>query len=257
MRSKKGRDGLLRNESMQPMKLKTIHTRLFEEGENIERFILEHIPKLGDGSILVVTSKIVALAERRTATPEEKEKIILRESEWAVPTKYVWLTIKDGMFMAAAGIDESNAQGKIILLPKDSFKAAARLHQALLKRYKIKKLGVLITDSRVLPLRAGVVGVALGYAGFAGIKDYRGSADLFGRTLKMTRVDIADSLATAAVLLMGEGKERKPLAIIEGAPIEFRGRVNRQELVIPVADDLYVPLFGKLNLKKPEKKRRD
>ena len=108
------------------MKTKSIHTRLFKEGENLELFILEHIPKLKDGSILVVTSKIVALAERRTATPQEKEKIILEESEWAVPTKYVWLTIKDGMFMAAAGIDESNAQGKIILLPKDSFKAASR-----------------------------------------------------------------------------------------------------------------------------------
>ena len=86
MRSKKGRDGLLRNESMQPMKLKTIHTRLFEEGENIERFILEHIPKLGDGSILVVTSKIVALAERRTATPEEKEKIILTNKNEDIET---------------------------------------------------------------------------------------------------------------------------------------------------------------------------
>jgi F420-0:gamma-glutamyl ligase len=232
------------------MKTLAKHTRLFQEGENLECFIFEHIPRLKDGSMLVVTSKIVALAEKRTATPEEKVKIIKRESEWAVPTKYVWLTIKDGMFMAAAGIDESNAQGKIILLPKDSFKAAARLRIALRKRYKIKRLGILITDSRVLPLRAGVVGVALGYAGFGGIKDYRGSADLFGRKLKMTRVDIADSLATAAVLLMGEGNERKPLAIIEDAPVEFRDRVNRNELIIPVADDLYVPLFGKLNLKK-------
>ena len=232
------------------MKTLAKHTRLFEEGENLESFIFEHIPRLKDGSILVVTSKIVALAERRTATPEEKVKIIKNESEWAVPTKYVWLTIKDGMFMAAAGIDESNAKGKIILLPKDSFKAAARLRMALLKRYKIKRLGILITDSRVLPLRAGVVGVALGYAGFGGIKDYRGSADLFGRKLKMTRVDIADSLATSAVLLMGEGKERNPLAIIEDAPVEFRDRINRKELIIPVADDLYVPLFGKLNLKK-------
>src|SRR3989344_2187494 len=239
------------------MKTRSIRTRLFTEGENLERFVLEHVRKLKDGNILVVTSKIVALAERRTASPYEKEKIVLRESEWAVPTKYVWLTIKDGMFMAAAGIDESNAHGKIILLPKDSFKAAARLRRVLLKRYKIRKFGVLITDSRVLPLRAGVVGVALGYAGFGGVKDYRGSTDLFGRTLKMTRVDIADSLATAAVLLMGEGNERKPLAIIEDAPVEFRERVNRQELVIPVADDLYVLLFGKLSLKKPKQKRRD
>ena len=236
------------------MNIQAIHTRLFQEKESLERFIFEHVSRLNDSDIFVVTSKIAALAEGRTAAPSEKIKIIKEESQWAIPTKYVWLTIKDGMFMAAAGIDESNAKGKLVLLPKDSFKAAARLRKALLKRYKIKSLGVLITDSRVLPLRAGVVGVALGYAGFSGIKDYRGAADLFGRKLKMTRVDIADSLATSAVLLMGEGNERKPLAIIKDAPVEFRERVNRRELIIPVADDLYVPLFGKLNLEKKKKK---
>ena len=152
--------------------------------------------------------------------------------------------------MAAAGIDESNAQGKLVLLPKDSFVAAAKLHKVLLKKYKIKNLGILITDSRVLPLRAGVVGVALGYAGFKGIKDYRGQADIFGRVLKMTKVDIADSLATAAVLLMGEGNEQKPLAIIEDMPVEFLNKVNRKELIISLEDDLYAPLFGKIKLKK-------
>src|SRR5579859_132214 len=204
------------------MNIQAIHTRLFQEKESLERFIFEHVSRLNDGDIFVVTSKIVALAEGRTAVSAEKIKIIKKESQRAIPTKYVWLTIKDGMFMAAAGIDESNAKGKLVLLPKDSFKAAARIRKALLKQYKLTSLGVLITDSRVLPLRAGVVGVALGYAGFGGIKDYRGAPDLFGRKLKMTRVDIADSVATAAVLLMGEGNERKPLAIIEGAPVEFR-----------------------------------
>jgi F420-0:gamma-glutamyl ligase len=232
------------------MNTHAIHTRLFEEGENLERFIFEHIPKLKDGSILAVTSKIVALAERRTADFADKEKIIKRESEWAIPTKYAWLTITDGMLMPSAGIDESNAHGKLILLPKDSFKTAARLRTALCKHYKIKNLGVLITDSRTLPLRAGTVGVALGYAGFCGIKEYRGTPDLFGKKLKVSRVDVADSLATAAVLLMGEGREQQPLAIIEGAPVIFRERVNRKELVILATDDLYAPLFGKLKLKK-------
>ena len=236
------------------MKIEAIHTRLFQEEESLELFISEHIPRLREGAVLVVTSKIVALAEGRTASPAEKIKIIKKESQWAIPTKYVWLTIKDGMFMAAAGIDESNARGKLILLPKDSFKTAARLRKSLLIYYKIKRLGILITDSRVLPLRAGAVGLALGYAGFGGMKDYRGTSDLFGRKLKTTRVDIADSLATSAVLLMGEGNEQKPLAIIEGAPIGFRNRINRKELIIPVADDLYFPLFGKLSLKEKRKK---
>ena len=236
------------------MKIQAIRTRLFQEGEKIEDFILESIPHIKSGTILAVTSKIVALAERRTAEPREKEKIILKESEWAMQTKHAWLTIKDGMFITAAGIDESNARSKLILLPKDSFRAAARLRKVLLRHYKIKRLGALITDSRVLPLRAGVVGVALGYAGFGGVKDYRGTFDLFGRKLKMTKVNIADSLATSAVLLMGEGRERRPLAIIEKAPVGFRDRINRRELIIPVADDLYAPLAGKLNLRKPKRK---
>jgi coenzyme F420-0:L-glutamate ligase len=239
------------------MKTKSIRTRLFEEGDNLEQFILEHIPKLKEGSILVVTSKIAALAECRTASPSDKEKLILKESEWVMQTKYAWLTIKDGMFMVAAGIDESNAQDKIILLPKNSFKVAAQLRRSLLKHYKLRCLGVLITDSRVLPLRAGVVGIALGYAGFTGIKDYRTSADLFGEALKMTRVDIADSLASAAVLLMGEGNEGKPIAIVEDAPVEFRERINTRELAVSVTDDLYVPFFKKINLKEPKQKHLD
>jgi len=232
------------------MKVKALRTRIFKEGEILEKFILEYLPKLADGSILVVTSKIVALSENRTDLAKNKDKVIKRESQWVIPTKYIPLTIKDGMLMAAAGIDESNAQGKLVLLPKDSFAAAAKLHKVLLKKYKIKNLGILITDSRVLPLRAGVVGVALGYTGFKGVKDYRGQADIFGRVLKMTKVDMADSLATAAVLLMGEGNEQKPLAVIEDVPVEFSNKVNRKELVIPLEDDLYAPLFGRIKLKK-------
>src|SRR6185369_15133943 len=97
-------------------------------------FIVEHIPQIEEDAILVVTSKIVALAEGRTAVIENEQtkiKLIKAESDFAMPTKYVWLTIKDGMVMAAAGIDESNADGKLILLPKDSFKTAARLRKLL------------------------------------------------------------------------------------------------------------------------------
>lgn len=231
------------------MKTEAIHTRLFKEKENLLQFVLEHIPVAREGSVIVVTSNIVALAEGRTASFLEKEKVILEESDWAIPTKYVWLTIKDGMFMAGAGTDESNAAGKLILLPKDSFKAADELRTALLSFYKIKKLGVMITDSRVLPLQRGVVGVAVGYAGFTGIKEYRGAPDLFGRPLKVTTVDVADSLATAAVLLMGEGNESRPLAVIEDAPLDFAEHVNKGELVVPVHDDLYAPLFEKIVLK--------
>ncbi len=94
-----------------------------------------------------------------------------------------------------------------------------------------------------MPLRAGVVDIALGDAGFKGLRDYRGTKDVFGRKLKFTQTDIADSLATAAVLTMGEGKEQRPLCIIEGAPVEFCEKVNRNELKIALKDDMYRPLF--------------
>jgi coenzyme F420-0:L-glutamate ligase len=228
------------------MNIIPVKTEIFREGESLISFIKKHIPKLTEGCILAVTSKIVALAEHRTATVKnEKEKIawIKKESQWAIRTKYTWLTVRDGMVMASAGIDESNGNGKLILLPKNSFQAAAFIQKQLQKSYKMRRLGVVITDSRLLPLRNGTVGVALGYAGFKGIKDYRGKPDLFGRHFHFQKTDVADSIATAAVLTMGEGCERRPLAVITGAPIEFTNRVRRKELEIDIKEDIYRPLF--------------
>src|SRR3989338_6302736 len=224
------------------MIVKPIKTHVFKEGDDLFTFITRYLKKIPERSVLVVTSKIVALAEKRTAvakTTKTKEDLIRAESEVAIPTKYVWLTIKDGMVMASAGIDESNANGKLILLPKDSFKTAHLLRQKLKQKYGVKKLGVLITDSRTIPLRAGVSGVALGYAGFRGARDYRETPDLFGRKFHFSRTDIADSLATAAVLVMGEGAEQQPLAVIVEAPIEFVDKIDRQELRIDIQDDMY------------------
>ncbi len=231
------------------MKIKTIKTRIFLENEDLLKFILKYIKKIPENSVLVITSKIVALSEGRVLkikNKKEKIKIIKEESQYSLKTKHAWLTIKDGMVMTSSGIDESNADGKIILLPKDSFKFANLIRKELKKIFKIKKLGVLITDSRIFPLRAGIIGVSLGYAGFKGIRDYRGNNDIFGRVFKMSKTDIADSLATASVLCMGEGKEQKPLSIITNAPVEFVEKINKKELLINISEDLYQPLFEKI-----------
>jgi len=228
------------------MQIQSIKTKVFNENEDLVLFILKHVKKIPEKSILVITSKIVALSEGRTAffaNNKEKVKFIKKESDFSLETKLAWLTIKDGMVMASAGIDESNAQGKLIFLPKDSFKTADLIRKELKKIFKVKKLGVLITDSRIFPLRAGVVGVALGYAGFKGVKNYIGKKDIFGRVLKMSRTDVADSLATGAVLSMGEGNEQQPLALIADAPVEFVEKINKKELIINIKDDLYLPLF--------------
>ncbi|MES2930571.1 MAG: coenzyme F420-0:L-glutamate ligase [Patescibacteria group bacterium] len=231
------------------MNIKAFRTKIFREKDNLISFITSKIKKIPENSILVVTSKIVALSEGRVvlaSNEKSRERIIRSESQFAMKTKYTWLTIKDGMVLASAGVDESNADGKIILLPKDSFRTALRLRTILKKHYKVRNLGIIISDSRLLPLRAGVVGIALGYAGFKGIRTYVGTPDLFGRPLTMSRTDSADSLATAAVMVMGEGAERQPLALVTGAPVEFKDRINKKELAIDIKEDLYQPLFEKI-----------
>ena len=231
------------------MNIQAIKTRIFREHEDLFSFIVEHLPRLRDKSVLVVTSKIAALGEGRTrdnSDPLAKVRAIRAESDWAVKTKYVWLTLKDDMFMASAGIDESNAAGKLILLPKDSFRTASRLRRRLMRHYRIRRLGVIITDSRTIPLRAGVLGMAIGYAGLRGLRNYQTQRDIFGRKFRFTRVDIADSLAATAVLLMGEGAERQPLAVITDAPVEFADQVRRRELIIHPSQDIYKPLLKSL-----------
>jgi len=235
------------------MNVRPIKTRIFKENEDLFLFITGHIRTLKEGSVLAVTSKIVALSEGRVAIAKDaaqKARIIRNESEWAIPAKYAWLTFKDGIIMANAGIDDSNANGKLILLPKNSFDAARKLHRKLRAHYGIRKLGIVITDSHVRPNRSGIIGIALGYAGFQGIKDYRGSSDIFGRKMKITQLNIADSIATACVLVMGEGRERRPLSIVEDAPVKFTNRVDKKELLIEMKDDMYSSLFRGATRKK-------
>ncbi|MCX6794717.1 MAG: coenzyme F420-0:L-glutamate ligase [Candidatus Falkowbacteria bacterium] len=231
------------------MKIKTFKTSIFKPNENLLSFVARYLQKIPDNSILVVTSKIVALSEGRfinDADETTKERIIRQESETVLKTKYVYLTIKDGIVMANAGVDESNGNGLIILLPQDSFKAASKIRRHFKKKLRLKNFGVIITDSRCLPLRAGITGVALGYAGFKGLKSYQGKLDIFGRPFQYSRVDVADSLATAAVFCMGEGQEKQPLALISEVRLDYVERINKDELKIDLREDMYEPLFRKI-----------
>lgn len=203
--------------------------------------------------VLVVTSKIVALSEGRVVEKrgnQNKVKIIKQESDLALPTRYAWLTIKDGQLLPSAGMDESNANGKIILLPRNCFIAAQKIRLHFVKKFKLRHFGVVITDSRVAPLRRGITGTALGYAGFKGLKDYRGHRDIFGRQLKISTVNVADCLATAAVFCMGEAAEQQPLAVITEVDLKWQSRINRNELKIALKEDLYYPLFKNIRLLK-------
>ncbi len=235
------------------MKIEAVKTRVFQENESLIAFISKYIKNLKENSILVVTSKIVALSEGRVVENKnetQKNKLIRRESAFAMKTKIVWLTIRSGMVMANAGIDDSNANGKLILLPKDSFKSAQKIRSYLRKKHKIKNLGIIIADSGLLPLRNGVIGMARGYVGFKGIKNYTNKKDIFGRKFKYTKTNIADSLATAATVCMGEGNEKQPLALITNAPVVFTKKIERKEMLIKKSNDIFYPLLKNLNGKR-------
>ena len=236
------------------MQVNAVHTDVFEEKADLAAFIVRFIPRARENNVLAVSSKIVALWKNNTVPYEsvaQKEMLIQQHSQAALKTPLAWLTIKEDMVMTNAGIDESNANGKLIFLP-DCYACADELRSALKKAWCVQNLGVVITDSMILPLRAGVIAAAVGYAGFKGVKDLRGKPDIFGKPLQTTLVDVADSLATVAALTMGEASEQSPLCMIEGAPVEFVEKTDRDEIKYPATDDLYTPLLQAVKLVKKE-----
>jgi putative folate metabolism gamma-glutamate ligase len=213
-----------------------------------------HVPALAEGSVLAITSKIVAIAEGRTVpfAGAEKSRLIAEQAERHLPmsaSKYgVSLTITRGMLIATAGIDESNSDGHFILWPSDAQATANAVRAHLGRRFSLSRVGVVITDSKTTPLRIGVTGVALAHSGFRALNDYVGVQDLFGRALRMTKVNVMDALAAAAVLVMGEGSEQTPLAVIEDASfVQFQERdpstEELEQLRVAPEDDLYAPLL--------------
>ncbi len=237
------------------MQVIAIRTEIFKEKDDLPSFIVRFITHVEEKTVLVVSSKVVALWKGNTVLYEnkaQKEHLIKAHSTAALQTPLAWFTLKDGMVMTNAGIDESNADGKLILLP-DCYACAEELCTALKQAWQVQQLGVVVTDSMILPLRAGVIGAAVGYAGFRGVRDLRGQPDIFGKKLQTTLVNVADSLATAATLTMGEADEQQPLCLIQNAPVVFTQNTNRAEIQYPAQNDLYTPLLQAVNLITKEK----
>jgi putative folate metabolism gamma-glutamate ligase len=237
------------------MRVKSLRThRISKSDRDLFAILDQHVPALGEGSVLAITSKIVAIAEGSVVpmAGTDKSRLIAEQAERFLPassSKYgVALTITRGMLIATAGIDESNADGDFVLWPNDAQQTANAVRSHLARRFSLSRVGVVITDSRTAPLRTGVTGVALAHSGFRALNDYVGVKDLYGRPLRMTKVNVMDALATAAVLVMGEGSEQTPLAVIDDvACVEFQARdPNADELAqlrVAPEDDLYAPLL--------------
>lgn len=238
------------------MRVSAIKTRKFMPPKDDIWEFLENIKSLEENCVVAVTSKVVSIAESRCIPFDEitKDELAIAEADKYLPRRLVpqgliLHTIKNNLFIASSGVDESNGAGFYILWPKNPQKSAKKIWQFLRKKFKINNLGVVITDSRLVPLRRGVVGIAIGYFGFRPLRDYRGKKDLFGRKFEMETSNLPDSLATAAVLEMGEGAEQTPLAIISDIPyIKFSKTF--QSIKIPEKEDIFYPLFSAVKWQK-------
>ena len=215
------------------------------------------LPRPGD--VLVVTHKIISKAEDRyvslaeiTPSPRARElaaatgkdaalvEVILSESR-AVLRFRPGLIITEhrlGMVLANAGVDQSNvphegAEPRVLLLPKDPDASSAALRAALQERFR-EPVGVVVSDSVGRAWRNGVVGLAIGAAGLPALLDLRGNRDLEGRVLRVTQVGLADQIASAAQLLMGEGDEGRPAVLVrglawQGTPAPAAALIRRRE----------------------------
>jgi coenzyme F420-0:L-glutamate ligase len=146
----------------------------------------------------------------------------------------------------SAGIDLSNTpHGTAILWPRKPFEVAEELRKNLRKKFGLRNLGIIISDSHCTPLRWGVTGIAIGFAGFLGIQDERGRSDLFGNKLKVTKKAVCDNLASAALLIMGEAAERVPFAVIRGAPTKFTSRQQKKtEICVRPKDCIFGGIYS-------------
>ena len=226
------------------MKVFGLSLPLVKPGDDLPAIISDaakQVDGLHDGDVVVVSSKVVATAQgrvrdltkvhpsaraRRIAaksgqSPEFVELVLCEAGRVLRVSKGVILTIRDGVICANAGADISNAPpGHAVLMPAKPDRAADELRRALVEKSGAK-IGVIVADSNVKPLRLGTIGQAIGVAGIEPVVDCRGQPDLYGRPLQITFRAIADQLATAAQVVMGEGDERIPVAVVSEVKVEL------------------------------------
>jgi len=229
------------------MHIIAIKTSIFQEKDDLIDFINNQISSLEEYNIVVITSKIVALSQGRVGELKDKEKLIKQNSQRIIKTPWASLTFVNDEWCINAGVDESNAKNKIVLLPKNAFKVAEQIRKNLKKRFSLKHLGVIITDTKSIPLRVGTIGRSIAYIGFNPLKSYIGKKDLFGRKSRLTQSNIADALAASAVLVMGEGDEQIPIIIIKNAPVKFTNKNPKKHINLAhlPKTDIYAQVYNK------------
>lgn len=246
------------------MIIKAIKTRILRPPrDDLFSAIKTAVKLIPEQSILVVTSKVVSISEGRCVPigSIDKDTLTRREADLylprdIVPNQWVMHTIKNNVFIPSAGIDESNAYGYYVLWPRDPYRSARKIRSWLKKTYRLKDVGVVITDSHTMAFRRGTLGISIAFAGFHPLYDYRGTPDIFGRELKISQLNIADGIAASGVLVMGEGKEQTPMALATDMKnIEFTDRPRTSSrpyssFTITTDEDMYYPLMKRAPWKK-------
>src|SRR3989344_3490879 len=191
------------------MKVTPIKThKITDKDKDICKILDKHIKDLKEKSVVAVTSKIVSICEGRIIkieSEEQKDEIAKKEADYYLPREYnqygFMISVKRGIMVASGGVDESNGNGFFVLWPKDPQESANKIREYLVQRFNLSRVGVIITDSKLTPLRWGVTGVAISHSGFKALKSYIGEPDVFGRKLRAEKTNVADSLATAATVV--------------------------------------------------------
>jgi coenzyme F420-0:L-glutamate ligase len=247
------------------MQLYAVKTEIVKSGDNLVDMILgslkEQRLQLEDNDVLALTSKIVSYSQGRlvklsNVKPSEEAaklgkkyslkpefaQLILQEADRICGgVEKAVLTLKNSILTANAGIDNKNAPtDSVVLWPEDAPKWATEFRQDV-KHKTGKQVAVLIVDSGLIPLRIGTTGLALAVAGFRPIKECRGERDLYGKRITITRHAVADDLASAVHLLMGEAAEKIPVVLIKDAPVDFDdGIYGSADMMMPFKDCIFM-----------------
>lgn len=195
-----------------------------------------------DISLVKPTTRALKIA-RKTGKRSEFVEVVLRDSSRVVRAdkEAFIVTTKSGVTCLNGGVDKSNVEGEdmFALLPTNPDASAARLLKKI-RKLTGKSVGVVVCDTRSRPFRRGQVEECIGVAGLNPLIDYRGQKDLFGYTLRFKNVALADELASAAELVMGQGTEAAPAAIVRGLRrIRFQERTSSRKLGILPSEDLF------------------
>jgi coenzyme F420-0:L-glutamate ligase/coenzyme F420-1:gamma-L-glutamate ligase len=239
---------------------------LIKEGDNIAQMLVNASEKQGtpiqNANIIVITHVMISKAEgniinldkiqpsefaKTIAKNTEKDpalvEVVLREAKSIarMGDGHLITETKHGWYCANSGVDRSNVPGErnVVPLPKDPDKSAVNMRRKI-RSITGKDVAIIISDTHGRPLRDGEINVAVGVAGFKPIRDRRGEQDLYGYTLRVKRTAIADELASAAELVIGQANEGVPAAIIRGYNYPKSEDAKATELIRPREKELFL-----------------